>query len=271
MARWSDIAQWVGPTPNQSGPMVEQRGMVLHVMQGSLDGSIAWGKNPDSNVSFHFGTSKSGRCLQLVDTGITAWTQGNGNGRWVSVENEDYSGNPLSPAQVELCARLYARGVRDYGWPLALADSPNGRGLGWHGMGGAGWGGHYDCPGEPIKAQRPAILDRAAQLLGQPTVEDDMKTIVRKTSDKTLWLCDTMHARQITDAELADLRYIAKQGAVQLWNGGQIWEGLVPAWGLPIDASGSPVVVDYDRIERDVRDAVADLGEGGAKQVRAEG
>jgi hypothetical protein len=150
--------------------MVEQRGLILHVMQGSLTGSVAWAKNPASQVSFHFGTSKAGQCQQLVDTDVTAWTQAAGNGSWVSVENEDFSGNPLNAGQVEACAQLYARGVREYGWPYQLANSPSGFGLGWHGMGGVAWGNHPDCPGQPIINQRQAILDRARQINeGTPT------------------------------------------------------------------------------------------------------
>lgn len=145
MSRWS-IAEWVGPTPNRTvGGMVESRGLVLHIMQGSYDGSIAWGKNPASSVSFHFATRADGHLGQLVDTADAAWTQANGNGHWISVENEGYSGNPLTPGQVEACAQLYAEGVRVYGWPLQTTDSPNGFGLGWHGMGGTAWGGHFDC------------------------------------------------------------------------------------------------------------------------------
>lgn len=174
MARW-DIAEWVGPTPNRvTGGMVESRGLVIHIMQGTYAGSVAWGKNPASSVSFHFATRGDGHLGQLVDTADTAWTQGNGNGHWISVENEGYSGSPLTAAQVEAVAQLYARGVREYGWPLQSTDSPTGRGLGWHGMGGAAWGGHLDCPGEPIKAQRGAILARATQLTrgaGMPIME----------------------------------------------------------------------------------------------------
>lgn len=179
MGRWSEQAQWVGPTGNQGGPMGQQRGMVLHVMQGSLVGSVNWGKNPASQVSFHFGTSKAGAVQQLVDTDVTAWTQSAGNGSWVSVENEDFSGNPLNAAQIEGCAQLYARGVREYGWLYQLANSPSGLGLGYHAMGGAAWGNHPDCPGQPIIDQRQAILDRAAQINGDiPSLprqkEDDM-------------------------------------------------------------------------------------------------
>jgi len=176
MARWSDIAVWEGPTPNQSGPMQEQRGLVLHIMQGSYAGSISWGKNPASSVSFHFATRADGHIGQLVDTDVTAWTQGNGNGRWISVENEGFSGNPLTDGQVEACAQIYARGVREYGWPLQATDSPNGFGLGWHGMGGTAWGGHPDCPGEPIKDQRGAILARAHQILGGDDMASEWHT-----------------------------------------------------------------------------------------------
>lgn len=206
MGKWTDIAQWVGPTPNQSGAMREYRGVVLHVMQGSLPGSIAWGKNPDSNVSFHFGTAKDGRCQQLVDTDITAWTQVSGNGHWLSIENEDYSGNPLSAAQVEKCAQIYARAVREYGIPLQITDSPNGYGLGWHGMGGANWGGHYDCPGEPIKAQRQQILDRAKQILGVAPVigEVDMECLASDEATGSLWIGNGVLRRQVTQQEYDD-------------------------------------------------------------------
>ena len=80
MALWSDIAEWVGPTDNHSGPMQEYRGLVLHIMQGTYEGSISWAKNPASGVSFHFATAGDGRLGQLLDTGITAWTQASGNG-----------------------------------------------------------------------------------------------------------------------------------------------------------------------------------------------
>lgn len=184
MGQWTEQAKWVGPSPNVSGPMAQQRGMVLHVMEGTLPGSISWGKNPASGVSFHFGTSKTGVCQQLVDTSITAWTQGAGNGSWVSVENEDYSGNPLSSPQFEAVAQLYARGVREYRWPYRLADSPSDTGLGYHGMGGAAWGGHPLCPGQPIVDQRQALLERAYEINNPapippepPAPEDDMPAI----------------------------------------------------------------------------------------------
>jgi len=179
MSRWT-LAEWVGPTPNRYiGGMVEWRGLVLHIMEGSYDGSIAWGKNPASQVSFHFANRKDGHLGQLVDTGDGAWTQGDGNGNWLSVEHEGFSGEALTAAQLESTAQIYAQGVREHGWAYELADSPAGRGLGWHGMGGLPWGGHPNCPGDPIVGQREAILARARQINNE---EDGM------TPEERNWL-----------------------------------------------------------------------------------
>jgi hypothetical protein len=48
---------------------------------------------------------------------------------------------------------------------LQVADSPAGYGLGHHGMGGAAWGGHYDCPGPNNVALKPAIVARAIEIV----------------------------------------------------------------------------------------------------------
>lgn len=240
MSLWTDLATWRGPTPNQGGSMAEQRGVVLHIAQGSFDGTIAWQQNPAAQVSSHFVVAEDGRIAQMVDTDITAWTQAAGNGHWMSIENAGFSGNPLTPAQVEACARLYARGVQEYGWPLQATDSTSGQGLGWHGMGGNAWGGHPDCPGQPIINQRGEILTRAAQLLNQPSflMEEKMITLVPGPNG-ALWACDGMLARELSQKDVDDLRYIAAQGAMQLWHdpadGSDVWKGgLVPAFGIDV-------------------------------------
>lgn len=193
MGLWTDLAEYVGPTPNHGGPMVEQRGQIEHIMAGTYNGSIAWGKNPASQVSFHFAVRKDGHIGQLLDTDVTAWTQREGNGHWVSVENEGYLPDALTDAQVEANAKLYARGHKVYGWPLKIANSPTEYGLGHHSMGaenGYNWG-HSACPGEAIKAQKPAILARAIAIVnGQ---EDDMPRYfveVRADGTKAVWATD---------------------------------------------------------------------------------
>jgi hypothetical protein len=173
MARMPGAA-WIGPTPNQRvGGMSEHRGLVLHIQDGTEEGSEAWFKNPDSQASSHFLNPKSGGLRQLVDTDDRAWTEAAGNAYWVSIENEGLGGDALTPSQIENCAQLLAWLHRTYDVPLQSTDDPNGAGLGWHGMGGAAWGGHYDCPGEPVKAQRGQILARAQQITNPTPIEED--------------------------------------------------------------------------------------------------
>src|SRR6185369_9407360 len=179
MGVWTDIPNctWQGPTPNHSGPMLEQRGQVLHIAEGGYEGTISWCKNPASNVSCHFVVAKDGRIAQVADTDVTVWTQIAGNGHWISVENEGFTPRPLTPAQVEANAQILAKAHRVYGVPLQLAFDPNGRGLGHHSMGtdghdnptdtwtGPTWG-HTDCPGPAIVNQKPEIIAIAGGAMG---------------------------------------------------------------------------------------------------------
>lgn len=165
MGIWRDLAQWVGPTENRGGSMTEWRGVVIHIAEGTYAGTISWQRNPISRISSHFIVAKDGRVAQMVDTDQTAWTQAAGNGRWLSIENEGYSGQALTALQLEANAQLIARGASIYRYPLQLAESPTEKGVGWHGMGGIAWGNHPNCPGEPIKKQRTDLVMRARQIL----------------------------------------------------------------------------------------------------------
>lgn len=160
-------AAYIGPTPNKrTDGMVEVRGLVLHIQQGTEAGSEAWFKNPASQASSHFLNPKTGNLRQLVDTKDRAWAEADGNAHWVSVENEGFVPDALTASQVENAAALLAWLHTEYAVPLESTDDVNGRGLGWHGMGGAAWGGHTGCPGDAIKAQRGAIITRAKVILG---------------------------------------------------------------------------------------------------------
>lgn len=166
-------ATWIGPTPNQrTDGMIEVRGLVLHIQQGTEQGSEAWFKNPASQASSHFLNPKTGALRQLVDTKDRAWAEAAGNAHWVSIENEGYAGDSLTASQLDNAAHLLVWLHQEDGVPLVATDDPNGKGLGWHGMGGASWGGHTGCPGDPIKAQRGAIIEQAYHLLApaRPTV-----------------------------------------------------------------------------------------------------
>ena len=199
MSRWSDLAEWRGPTVNQSGPMVEQRGLVVHIAEGSYEGTIAWQKNPDANVSSHFIVGLDGRIAQMVDTDRTAWTQRAGNGHWLSVENAGHTPKPLTAAQVEANAQLLARAHTAYGVPLQLAANPDGKGLGHHSMGcnwpGGAWG-HCDCPGAAIIAQKQAILDRAIAI----TEGDDM-ALTDRDAQALIWRTEAILHNRPTVAD----------------------------------------------------------------------
>jgi hypothetical protein len=186
---------------------VEQRGLVLHIAEGSFEGTIAWQRNPAAQVSSHFVVAKDGRIAQVVDTAVTAWTQQAGNGHWVSVENEGFTPGALTAAQIEANAQILARGRREHGWPLQLAASPAGLGLGHHSMGTAGrsvptdtwtgatWG-HESCPGPAIIGQKSAILARAIAIVNG-NQEDDMSLTPEQASaisfeTEDAWRTDAM-------------------------------------------------------------------------------
>jgi N-acetylmuramoyl-L-alanine amidase len=173
MARWTDIAPRQERTSNQvARAMRSHRGVVIHIAEGSFEGTISWQQTPSAQVSSHFIVDLDGTICQMVDTDDLAWAQVAGNPDWLSIENAGFSGRPLTAAQVAACGRIVGRAHREYGVPLQLADSPSGTGLGHHSMGGDAWGGHYDCPGAPIIAQKPSIL-AAARGVGTTPEEDD--------------------------------------------------------------------------------------------------
>jgi len=179
--------------------MNQQRGMVLHIAAGYYEGTIAWQRNNDADVSSHFIVAgprdaqwgvPDGKIAQMVDTDTAAWTQRDGNGEWMSIEFSGFVGDALSPAQIESAAQLFARGHELYGYPLQLATSPSGEGLGHHSMGaesGANWG-HSECPGAPIKNQKPAILARAIEIAGgdMALTQEDVDKVAQR-----VWAWDT--------------------------------------------------------------------------------
>ncbi|MCZ1006321.1 peptidoglycan-binding protein [Streptomyces lydicus] len=144
----------------------EHRGLVLHVQAGD-NSPFGWFNRSDSQASSDFWVSKTGVIEQYVDTGVDyAWAQAGGNPYYASVETEGEPSEPLTAAQVEGVAEIYAWGHKTFGWPLVVIDSTTAHGLTWHGAGGAAWGGHTGCPGDLRKKQRADIMARATVLAG---------------------------------------------------------------------------------------------------------
>ncbi|MGW6710127.1 peptidoglycan recognition protein family protein [Streptomyces sp. NPDC054956] len=140
-----------------------QRGLVLHVQEG--EGSLYehFG-TAGVKASAHFWVSRDGETEQYVSVLDRAWAQVDGNGAWASVETSGFATRPLTEAQLDAVARIYAWGAGTHGWPPAVSDRPDRPGLGIHSMGGASWGAHA-CPG-PLRAeQRAEIIRRMEQHL----------------------------------------------------------------------------------------------------------
>lgn len=218
MGIWTDIATWRGPTPNQGGRMTAHRGVVIHIAEGTYEGTVSWCLNSDSGVSAHFVVAKNGSTTQLVDTDIQSWCQSAGNAEWLSIENEGRGGESLNAAALEACARIVAKAHLVYGVPLEIAESPGDLGLGHHSMGGAAWGGHPLCPGTAIIAQKPEILRAALSMTGRNGLEeDDVRSLMRHQDSPHVFLTDGLVARWVTsEGEIADLRSLAADGTIRL-------------------------------------------------------
>src|ERR1700760_2755702 len=140
-------------------------GAVMHTMDGTLPGTVAWFNDPASGVSAHFGVDENGKVVQFGP--INGWAseaQGAGNATYYSIEFSDHRDDtiPLTPAQINAGAQLLELVSRDSvgRFPLQISDHPGTEGFGWHGMGAPAWG-HAACPGDTRKAQRQKIIDTA--------------------------------------------------------------------------------------------------------------
>ena len=141
--------------------MQHYRGLILHIMQGTLSGTDAWFHNPKAEASAHFGIGKGGNVIQFVHLNDKAWAEVNGNPDFWSVECEGKTGDSLTAKQILGIAKLYhfLEGIAHFGY--ANISDPKASGLGHHSMGGVAWGNHPQCPGAKIIAQKPLILAQA--------------------------------------------------------------------------------------------------------------
>lgn len=216
MARYPAAIQ--KPSPNFFLGGMTYRFVVLHVMEGTLVGTDAWFANTNSQVSAHFGVGRTGEVHQYVDTKDRAWAESQGNPLSISIECEGRSGDSLTEAQLEAVAALVSWCNTTHGVPLKITDSVDDTGLGWHGMGGAAWGGHPDCPGDPIKAQREAILAAAGA-----TATPAPAVLVKGTVYMTPW----------TATDVVSSLNAPKGGAWLLTKAGDIYAVNCPDYGAP--------------------------------------
>ena len=96
------------------------RYVVIHTIEGTAQGAIAWFRNPSSEVSAHYIVDRAGRLFQCVREKEIAWHAGNWNynRHSIGIEHEGYADrNQWTEAQYEASARL-TRAICDrYGIP----------------------------------------------------------------------------------------------------------------------------------------------------------
>ncbi|MFZ3556481.1 MULTISPECIES: N-acetylmuramoyl-L-alanine amidase [unclassified Streptomyces] len=195
MARLSSATWRPIPVNYTKGGQARVDGVVVHIMAGTLAGTDSWFRNSRAQASSHFGTGKTGALYQWVDTADRAWAQAGGNSSWLSVENEGQGGDKLTDAQMNCVAEVLAWAHKVYDVPLQVANSPSGKGLGYHAMGGSAWGGHTSCPGPKIVAQLPEIVARARRLVaGQSIEEDPLAGMTKKDIFEAVWNTDAVPA-----------------------------------------------------------------------------
>lgn len=165
-------ATWRGEKLPNVGGALRPAGVlrvVLHVMQGTLEGTDAWFHNKDAEVSAHFGIGKAGQVYQWVELDRVAWAEMNYNDTSWSIEHEGDTGEELTAAQLGASVALTR-------WLCNLIDTerglPAGRaarmvravsdvGVIGHGELGIAGGNHPECPGAPILAQYALALSKS--------------------------------------------------------------------------------------------------------------
>jgi N-acetylmuramoyl-L-alanine amidase len=172
-------------SPNVGGTMDAHRGIVLHVAEGSYEGTISWQLNPNQTYASGGKVTTSstwivgknrGEWAQMSDSNTVAWCQRAGSLTWNSIELAGHADDRPTAWQIEACAQILAWEHREYGVPLQVADTDAERGLGHHSMdrewAGVEWG-HDGCPGAGVIAAKPAIVARAKAIIN-PTEEEEM-------------------------------------------------------------------------------------------------
>ena len=98
------------PSPNFSSgrKSYHPEAVVIHIMDGTLTGTDSWFKNPQSNVSAHYGIGKNGEVHQYVQEVDTAWHAGRVNAPTWSLIKPTGSGTYINP-------NLYTIGIEHEG------------------------------------------------------------------------------------------------------------------------------------------------------------
>jgi hypothetical protein len=126
--------------------------VVVHTIEGTYGGAIAWFRNPRARASANFVVARDGRITEMVAPSNVAWHAGNAwvNAHSLGIEHEGYAGVPwlYTDAEYRASARLVASLLRrshlraDRGHVIGHAEVPDP----YH-RGQFGGYGHHTDPG----------------------------------------------------------------------------------------------------------------------------
>jgi hypothetical protein len=154
------ILKWT-PSPNfnsRQGTRVDQ--IIIHDMEGTYAGSIAYFQTKKSQVSAHFCVREDGGDItQMIHLSDRAWHACAANSRSVGIEMAGYAKNGFRPELIATTAALAAELCHYLQIPVRHARGGVGPGIESHwGLGKAG-GGHSD------PSTDPAWMDRFVDMM----------------------------------------------------------------------------------------------------------
>lgn len=178
------FAAWLGPLPGSNYTPnlgIRKIGSVLHCIVGSEDSANSEFHSPYAHLSATWAVGGPGDSLgdggigQWLDTYDVPYAQSNGNwpppngnGPYSAIEVAGDPNQPMTGAQCEAVAHIWAYEHMEMGWPLAYVAHGQ-RGVTTHcnpdNSPDPNFGNHW-CPGPPRVAQVPLIVLRAAVLVG---------------------------------------------------------------------------------------------------------
>ena len=213
-------AQWRGADPaNVGGPLEPAKVhlFVLHVMQGTLDGTDSWFHNPRAQVSAHFGIGTDGTVYQFVEIDTMAWHCMEDNDRSIGIEHAGYSGHPITPAALTASLELLEWLHQQFPHvPLRRSRYEFNAGVIAHGELGAAGGGHPDCPGDPILTQFDIALavlhEEIKKGITKMNINLNLSTVenwLRKVGSYAIFVNDATHTVHVSTSLKAVLTAVA--------------------------------------------------------------
>jgi len=113
-AAWSNYS-------HQHRPASAVRLIVVHVTEGSFDGTVKWFRNPRAHAAANYVVGRIGEVAHMVPDDEIAWHAGNGwvNAHSIGVENEGYThvDGVVTDAEYRASAQLVASLLRSYHLP----------------------------------------------------------------------------------------------------------------------------------------------------------